>query len=170
MGASCSCQDGCVTMDVMFAHSPRPNDYSERGLSKTIIKKTVTDHEWVTELELVSERKNQQAFTAEDICKIVRLQAMIKRYVRKIRLRLYKRHGSMNMKERHGSFKRVSKYLTEDNYFETLSEDKKVDLSWLINGLEPPLENKEYFYKSNASTYIGQWFSGFRHGKGKQTF
>ena len=155
MGASCSCQDGCVSMDVMTGFSPRPNDYSERGLSKTIIKKTVTDHEWVTELELASERKSTQAFSAEDICKIVRLQAMIKRYVRKIRLRLYKRHGSMSMKERHGSFKRVSKYLTEDNYFETLSEDKRVDLSWLIRGSEPLLEHREHHYASNASTYVG---------------
>ena len=74
------------------------------------------------------------------------------------------------MKERHQSFKRVSKYLTEDNYFETLAEDKKVDLLWLINGKEPSLEYKEHTYESNGSIYTGQWFGGFRHGKGKQTF
>ena len=61
----------------------------------------------------------------------------------------------MSMKERFGSFKRVSKYLTEDNYFETLSEDRKVDILWLINGTEPPLEYGEHVYTSNNAKYVG---------------
>ena len=89
---------------------------------------------------------------------------MIRRYVRKIRLKLQKRKGSIDLKERYGSFKRVSKYLTEDNYFETLSGDKKVDLAWLINGTNPPLETRDHTYESNSATYVGQWFGGFRHG------
>ena len=61
----------------------------------------------------------------------------------------------MSMKERLGSFRRVSKYLTEDNYFETLSEDRRVDILWLTNGTEPPLVHGEHVYTSNNAKYVG---------------
>ena len=68
------------------------------------------------------------------------------------------------------SFKRPSRYLTDDNYFETLSNDRKIDMSWLVKGTKPDLEYKEYTYEGNGSKYAGEWLGGFRHGNGTQSF
>ena len=68
-----------------------------RGSSQAITRKfdTENDDDLVTLPENLSARKSfmkaftlndMQEFNTDEICKIVRLQAMIRRYVRKIRL------------------------------------------------------------------------------------
>lgn len=39
----------------------------------------------------------------------------------------------------------------------------------MANGTKPTLEYKEYKYWDD-SKYAGEWFGGFRHGTGTQTF
>ena len=104
MGSQCSCTDSVERWDVVNMITRARHT---RASSQAVTRKfdTEIDDELVTLPENVSARKSfmktftlddKQEFNTDEICKIVRLQAMIRRYVRKIRLRLHKRRDTEN--------------------------------------------------------------------------
>ena len=55
--------------------------------------------------------------------------------------------------------KTKKKYFIEDEYLETISDQKVFDPN-------AELVTKEYVYRCNGAVYHGQWKGGFRHGDG----
>ena len=78
---------------------------------------------------------------------------MVKRRLRRIRIKM----GQFLLKSpsigSQVNAVRANKYLTEDSYYQTLDFDKKIDMTWLLEGTKPKLEEREYEYTDESKYY-----------------